>query len=46
MQQQPMQQQQQQPENNLPDKPGKGPDYDPVDDLVGCVLMVVVIFLI
>ena len=34
MQQQPMQQQQQ-PENNLPDKPGKGPDYDPVDDLVG-----------
>lgn len=30
--QQPMQQQ---PENNLPDKPGKGPDYDPVDDLVG-----------
>lgn len=35
-QQQPMQQQpMQQPENNLPDKPGKGPDYDPVDDLVG-----------
>ena len=29
------QQQQHQPENNLPDKPGKGPDYDPVDDLVG-----------
>ena len=37
-QQQPQHQQQhqhQQPDNNLPDKPGKGPDYDPVDDLVG-----------
>ena len=22
-------------QQNLPDKPGKGPDYDPVDDLVG-----------
>ena len=36
-QQQQGQEQQPQPqqENNAPDKPGKGPDYDPVDDLVG-----------
>ena len=41
-QQQQQQQQQKQPqqqqfpsENNAPEKPGKGPDYDPVDDLVG-----------
>jgi hypothetical protein len=35
-QHQQLQQQKQFPsENNAPEKPGKGPDYDPVDDLVG-----------
>jgi hypothetical protein len=34
-QQQHQQQQQFPSENNAPEKPGKGPDYDPVDDLVG-----------